>query len=219
MKTTAFIASLCASTLAGATCAATVDVTYTGNGVGEVVNIVSPGYSGGTNCGQLLLSLANSTDSNVADGNYMSFCTDVYQTISTGPNPYNIVAVSTLPTSSPMGVAKEAAIADLYAYAAGAQYGSDAAYACAFQIAIWEIVNDLGSGLDVNAGTFQASGFSGAAGGYLVGMFSAIGLNNSADIVGLGSDDHQDLIIEVPAPGAFALLGVAGLVKSRRRRA
>lgn len=197
--------------------ASTVDVTYNGMGASEVVTIVSPGYSGGVNCGQMLLTLANSGAGNVANGNYIAFCADIYQGTNTGPNPYNILPVAALPMNAPMGAAAQAALEDLYSYANGAQYTNDAAYACAFQIAIWEIVNDLGN-LDVGAGLFQASGLSGAASGYLTGMFAAIGLGNSADIVGLGSETYQDFIIEVPGPGAFGLVGLAGFVGARRRR-
>jgi MYXO-CTERM domain-containing protein len=217
MKNTTLGSLIACGAIAGLAGAATVDVTYNGIGYGEVVNIVSPGYSGGVNCGQLLLTLANSGSGSVANGNYIAFCTDVYQGTNTGPHPYSILPVAALPLNAPMGAAAQTALEELYAYAAGAQYGNDAAYACAFQLAVWEIVNDLGN-LDLSNGAFQASGYSAAAAGHLAGMFAAIGLGGYADIVGLGNETYQDYIIEVPGPGALALVGMAGIVGRRRRR-
>lgn len=211
---------LAASALsAGASAVVTVDVTYNGTGYGEVVSVTSPGYSGGVNAGQLLFTAANSSDTNVfANGSYISFCADLYQFTNAGPNQYGVIGVDQLPTSAPMGAATAAAVSELYAFAAGAQYGVDSAYACAFQLAIWEVVTDYAS-LDINAGAFTATGYSAQAGIYLAALLASVDGSGSANILGLSNDTYQDFIVEVPAPGAFALLGVAGLVKSRRRRA
>ncbi len=195
------------------------DVSFITQGYAQTVTIVSPGYNGSILAGQLLISLANSTGgSGYLNGNHIAYCADVYQTVNAGPDLYEIVSVAALPSNAPMGAAAAAGIVDLYAAAAGAQYGTDADLACAFQLAMWEVINDYGS-LDINTGNFQATGLTGATMGYLNLLLSAVGTNGSASLLGLTNLDLQDMIIEVPAPGAVALLGLAGLVGRRKRRA
>jgi MYXO-CTERM domain-containing protein len=195
------------------------DVSFISQGYAQSVTIVSPGYNGSIVAGQLFVSLANSTGgSGYLDGNHIAFCADVYQTVNAGPDPYEIVSVSALPSNAPMGAAAASGVVDLYAFAAGSQYGTDADLACAFQLAMWEVINDYGS-LDINTGNFQATGMTGATAAYLNLLLAAVGTNGSASLLGLTNLDLQDMIIEVPAPGAIALFGLAGLVGRRKRRA
>jgi hypothetical protein len=214
--------------LASATAVATVaiastvhadftDVTFTGNAAFHTVTIVSPGYSGELQAGQLTLNLANSTGSSgYLDGNWIAFCADIFQPVGPDQYTYEIVPVSTLPTTAPMGVVVEQGVSELYAYAAGAQYANDNDIACAFQLAMWEVINDFGN-LNLNTGNFQASGLTAGTIAYANLLLASVGSGQSANIIGLRNFEYQDMILEVPGPGALALLGAAGLFGRRRR--
>ncbi|MCE9618477.1 MAG: hypothetical protein K8R92_01030 [Planctomycetes bacterium] len=215
---------LLASSICAGAWATTVDVQEIGMGACEVVSILSPGYSGGVYSGQQVLNVTNSSNTSAfANGSYLVYCGDVYQFSPGGPSPYSVVAIDLIPNAAPMGAAKAAAIADLYAFANGAQFSANAAYACAFQLAVWETITDFGGPLGVGSGAFQATGYSGAAGVYLANLLAAVGSGGSANLVGLQSPSYQDYIVEVsgnvPGPGSLALVGMGGLLTMRRRRA
>ncbi len=203
-----------------------VDVQYLGTQRGRQVNVVSPGINGQLFAGQLLLDLDNGPPG--YDGPLTVFCSDLYQTVSGSWLSYEIVPVEFLPTTSPMGMAKAEAIRQLYAYAGGSQLlGSTSDdFAAAFQLAIWEIVTDFdgisgGTSLDFTNGLFQASSLTAQIEADAASLFAAIGYQDisGTQLEGLSNDGAQDYIRYVPAPGAVALLGLAGLVGARRRRA
>ncbi len=100
-----------------------VDVLFTGVGAGANVNVTSPVYNGGVFAGQLNLTLTNSSagpNYGNLDGNRIGFCCELAQFVG-GNATYAAVPVSQAPMSAPMGAVRASAIADLYAYAAGAQ--------------------------------------------------------------------------------------------------
>lgn len=234
MRTLIFVSSG-ALALAGFAQADFVDVTYTGTGAGSSVTVNSPVRNGNVFAGQIHMTLTNSTGIDL-NGNWIVFCSDLGQNVSGGTNTYEVLPVSSLPQGGGMGAAKAAAIADMYAFAAGSQLlgTTSNSLATAFQIAIWEIVHDFdanasGNGLDVTAGLFSAtktdgSAFSATLMGHVASLFAAIGNTQGASIVGLGHPGKQDQILEVsgfvPGPGVLAT-GALGLLLSagRRRRA
>lgn len=215
-----------AMALATAAQADFVDVAYTGQGVGQNVTVTSPNFNGGVFAGQIFLSLTNSTGGpnypNL-DGNWIVFCCELPQYVNSNSNPYEVVPVANVPLTAPMGAFAAAAIGDIYAAAGGAQYGNDADLAAAFQIAIWELSIDYAGGPagigDASAGNFQVTGMNAGTTAYLAALLAAVGNTSGAWIAGLANESYQDFIIELPAPGAVALLGLAGLVGTRRRRA
>lgn len=219
MKTLISCAALTAASFAGVASADLVDIRYDGLGASRTVTVTSPGYSGGVHAGQIRVTASNSQDpSRLADGSYTVFCCDLFQFVNGSFKPYSIVDLSVMPDASPMGASKAAAIADLYSRAAGRQFGSDADYACAFQLAVWETVFDFNTLRDVNGGLFSASGYNAAVGSYLSDLFAASGNGGTADLVGVQSASYQDFVVQVPAPGSFALLAAAGIFGRGRRR-
>lgn len=227
------IATVSTFALAGLAQADFVDLTYAGTGAGSNVAVYSPVRNGTVFAGQIYLTLSNSTGLNL-NGSWVSFCSDLGQNLSGGTNTYEIVGVDTLPIGDPMGAAKAQAIADMYSYAAGAQLSNTASnnLACAFQLAIWEIIHDFDSnaannGLDITSGLFHATksngdAFSATLMGHLADFFGAIGTHGGAQLLGLGNGSRQDQILEVsgfiPGPGALALGALAGVLGASRRR-
>ncbi len=99
---------------------------------------------------------------------------------------------------------------------------TDATYGAAFQVAVWKIAfeNTVGN-LDLfdNAQDMyfsSATAISNLAQSWL-DVINAGG-GTSVELALIKSADKQDLITVVPAPGALALLGLAGLTARRRRR-
>ncbi len=229
---------ICASVSALAICsfshAGFVDVAFTGTGKGQNVKIVSPGHNGNVFAGQLNFALSNSTAGDFLNGNWIGFCTDLYQTVSAGTNQYEVLPISALPMGAPMGAAKAAAIQSIYSFAAGAQLssGTTNAFAAAFQLAIWEIVTDYTGvgpslGLNITSGLFSATKTDGdplsaTIMGHLASLFGAIGTSGDANLIGIGSSNRQDQILEIsnviPGPGALATAAIGVLLSGARRR-
>lgn len=102
----------------------------------------------------------------------------------------------------------------------------DDATAAAFAMLTWEIMSEQFTGADIvsemslDLGAAQFGEYSGDAALAAADMQSYLSSNPSADASGLlrySNDSFQDFV-GVPAPGALALLGVAGGVLSTRRR-
>lgn len=202
--------------------------------VQSTFNSVNPGidcqitYGGGTventRAGQMNWTRVGGTYAGL-QGTYPAFCIEVTQNISYGGTyDYDVNALPTAPRpnglGAPMGQAKADRIAELY----GRHYSglsSDSDYA-AFQSAIWNIIYDNDNSIDNGAGSFFVNSFNSSdADTRSKANTWLAGLNGDADffrqgLFALTSDSVQDMI--VPTPGSAALLGLGGLVLTRRRR-
>jgi len=230
---TCLIAAAALAVSAGLASAGTIDVRFTGTGAGQTIHVNSPSLNGNVFAGQLFHTLSNATGPEAQfNGDYVTFCTDLSQHVTSTIRTYDLVAIDLMPNSTPMGAAKAQALTKLYASAGGSQLlgGTSSELGAAFQIAVWEIISDynpslIGGGLDVTAGTFRAtktdgSTLSSSVRGHLTSLFAAANTEGGvgAGIMGIRSSTAQDQIIPVPTPGAFALAGLGGLCLVRRRR-
>jgi len=125
--------------------------------------------------------------------------------------------------------AREQALADVSAAAAGMQLMPSENFAIAFQLMVWEIVLDYDAGvgassLDLTGGTMRSFEADMSALDSEVAMIfdslrAGIGSSgNTNAIAAFHHDSFQDQLVFVPTPAAGALLGMAGLVGTRRRR-
>jgi MYXO-CTERM domain-containing protein len=231
IRTAALVLSAIAAT-AGTASAEIVTVFCPGVGAGRSVAVTHMGSGRTVFAGQILLTLTNSSSGSL-NGNWKSFCTELSQYIyvNGAAQVYNVVPVSDLPNpGNGMGQVRADAIARMYSFANGAQFNaSNADYAAAFQIAVWEISNDYtgtSASIDLAAGNLQAAGLATAIANPLATLFAAAANTGGAQsqLVGLGNASYQDQIIDptqaIPTPGAVAMLGLAGLagLGGRRRR-
>jgi hypothetical protein len=210
------VSAVAALALAAVATATPVTVTY--NGVSPSRSVSLSKNSGGT-YSNFTAGLVNLTGavSNPTDlrGAFQAFCIDINQSISNG-NTYTNFNTANLqdapiPTS-PMGATKAGQIAELWGEERSTLSSSDS-YA-AFQIAIWEIVND--TGLSLTGGTFRAA--SGTVRTLAQNMLNKVdGVGPSASLYAIASPTVQDFVVPViPAPGAAAL-GLMGLAMAARR--
>lgn len=225
----AIVSSSIAAALAGTASAEIVTVACPGVGAGRNVSVTHNGTVRNVFAGQIMLNLTNSS-SGALNGSWKSFCTELSQFIyvNGAPQVYQVLPLKDVPTpGSPMGEARANAIGRMYSFAAGAQYGSNADFAAAFQIAVWEIANDYNgsaSSIDLAVGSLTATSLTAAISSNFASLFAAAGDTNGlvSTLVGLGNANFQDQIIDptapIPTPGALAVLGLAGAFGLRRRR-
>lgn len=235
ISTKALLAVAAAATFGSAAMADTVTVQYLGSDNGRNVKVITSSMNQNVFAGQLIHRFSAGTgEAAYLNGDRITFCTDLYEYVTSTPKTYTLVGLDDVPGPSGMGLAKANAIADLYQYAAGTQSRSDTNddFAAAFQLAIWEIVFDFNtlsgrSSLDVNAGGFKAKKTDGTTlasviTGHLNNLFNAIGAYSRSDpgsLRGVTRSGSQDQIVEIPLPSP-ALLAGAGLlgVGAIRRR-
>jgi MYXO-CTERM domain-containing protein len=222
----ALFASVAAATSASAEL---VTVFCPGVGAGRNVAVQHNGTDRSVFAGQIRLDLTNST-SGTLNGQWRSFCTELHQHIfvNGAPQVYTVSQLKDVPVPGlPMGQVRADAIARMYAFASGAQYGSNADYAAAFQIAVWEIANDYDGtavSLDLALGNFRGTTLAAAittSVTTLLGAATQVGAPIT-QLLGLGNATYQDQIIDptspIPTPGTIAMLALAGIFGARRRR-
>jgi hypothetical protein len=167
-----------------------------------------------------------------------TWCAQLYQGITAGSSyTYDAVALELAPQSPPapgaMGSAKATILRDaMHRFLdadgrANTALGSQAASTAAFCALAWEIIHEnlatsdvdvARSRLSLQTGAFRAN-LSGEAAVVFSEMVSALGSDGyrSVNAEGWASPTAQDQFRLIPAPGALALLGLAGLAGRRRR--
>lgn len=233
MKTSSLIVALAGLTaMASVASADSVDMRFLGTSAGRDVKITFGSTTVNVFAGQLRHQITNGTGlaAQLNSPSMVTFCTDLDQYVNSSYNTYQLVNLSGVPNPA-MGLDKANAVNALYLAANSAQFGSNSDYAAAFQLAIWEVVNDYdasiaGNGLSLTAGNFKAKQTSGAAltaavvNAYnsLVGQISGL-LNGPRIVMGLKSDTHQDQLVIIPLPTGAAMAGLGlGMIALRRRR-
>ncbi len=215
-----------------------VDLQYISMGPGAEVQLSEGSSSRDIFVGQLEHEISNAFGADAAlNGTHLTFCADITQFVSASePRDYYTEDIENMPDApgiAPMGMMKADAIRALYNSAATTLAGTlTDAYAAAFQIVIYEIVDDFdgsAASIDASTGYIQAAGVGGGAldgdilaamSALTTGMMAALGNGGGTyeGVIGLANATHQDQLVFVPAPGALALLGAGGFMASRRRR-
>ena len=152
-----------------------------------------------------------------------AFCGDIYQTISFGTVYTNEYTYMT--TTARYGATAAADLGRLWS-AWNADQNASSTKTAAFQLAVWEIVNENtnpvpGFAYDLGTGEFTAT--SGAAGVISQAQFYLNNLGSGTAQLGVAASRyHQDFLVPVPEPETYAMmlagLGLMGVVARRRTR-
>lgn len=221
---------------AGSAQANTVNVEYTGAGVGRNVNVTSTlsGFNGGVSAKVLNLSIG-SVDSGSAlkaNTNYVAFCAELAQFANGDELEYHEDSLANLPEPVPaMGADAATAIKRMWAFA-GDQKFTDSDWATAFQVAVWEVVDEYTGtdpvNLNISEGRFKVNSGLNTNRRDIVDDLLTAALNENqaqANLIGLwraSGNQAQDYIVEVPEPSSIALLAIGGACvagnRLRRRR-
>ncbi len=194
--------------------ASTLNVTYQGSNefgspnLSRYVDITSPGYTGGSLAGPFRLTGDNQFNK------FVAFCVDLTKYMTTG-------STYTTSSTSVFGATVDGYIDRLFTSAyAGI---SNRVQGAAFQVVLWEIISDTGSGYDLKSGSFKVASSRAVirqANTYLAGLAGAS--TGGYNITYLNSGNSQNLVTvaPVPLPAAFGMLGVgiASLFGLRRRK-
>lgn len=231
--------AISALAIASAASAGVLDLQFLSMGAGTEVSLMEGADSRDIFVGELEHEISNALGADAAlNGIHYTFCSDITQSVSASEaREYYTSPIEDMPDApgvAAMGVMKADAIRALYSSASSVLAGGSLSdeYATAFQLVIYEIVDDFdgsAASIDVGAGYIQATDVGGGAldAGILATISSLTsdlmtalgnGEGSYAGVLGLASATHQDQLVFVPTPGALALMGLGGLAATRRRR-
>jgi MYXO-CTERM domain-containing protein len=230
----AALAALIALLAAAPVRADQVTATFSNVNPGEVVTISSsqPPVSGSGWAG--VYNFTNA--SGYLTGNYAAFCIDIAQDIYTNQTAtFNVQSLGSAPVpGNAMGQLRANLIGELW-YNDYAKIGSSNSNGAAFQLAVWEIINEQTTDkngnlvLNVSSGSFSATDSDAAtlttANTWLAGLNLAGTGPQATNLIALTSSQYQDYVTMAPAPeppgwvlGGMALVGVFVGAAWRRRR-
>jgi hypothetical protein len=189
---------------------------------GAATSIVESGGSGGFKTYDLTVNPVPS-----AANSFQSWCVDIFHSFSFAVTTADVLRSAT----SVFGATKANDLGRLYTLAGGsvASASTSAANSSAFQMAVWEIVNESGNLYNLSTGAFKVSGTgssiaqgwlntlntTSSASAYTVNIWSVTGQGPS----GLGAQDVA-VFAPVPEPEIYVMLtaglGLMGFVARRR---
>lgn len=177
-------------------------------------------YDGGIVAGYYKHDITAATGSgvDVADP-LMGFCLDLSQAPPTTDTTFDVVPLTDAPSPTFIGTTITTAKADLLQELWGRHYSPTMTnqQAAEFQLAVWEIVFETSGVYNIGNGSLRSNDLNAGTNALLS---SLDGLGPKANLVALTHPEYQDMLAQVPAPGAIGLgsfgLTLLGWLRSRR---
>ncbi|HRP62127.1 MAG TPA: hypothetical protein PK400_02415 [Phycisphaerales bacterium] len=226
----------CASMMLAAVAGADmIDVNFAGTGLGRNVKISYNDWSMNVFAGQLYHQVNTPEGHWLEGGQYITYCIEITENVSNQVKPFMFAPLWNAPNTGEMGMMKAQAIADMFEIAGAQAFATESTnanrdFAAAMQIMIWEIVYDFdGTAASLNpadghlkvqntSGGTLSSGITNAFNALTLALASGVATGSLSDfgaIVGVGV---QDQVMQIPAPAALAMFGLAvGVTRGRSR--
>jgi hypothetical protein len=190
-------------------------LTFNGFSDGSVSASITSPTSKSVNAGGF--SMTNNT----AGGSFVAWCADIFHNMATTTS-YTLTSGASFYSSDP---GKATALSELATHSLGLV--TNATNSAAFQLAVWEIVNETsGSGYNLSGGNFTVTSDAAvmtAASGMLGNLSGPITMTANVWAPNV-SGSSQDLVVfaPVPEPETYAMmlagLGLMGFVARRRKQ-
>jgi hypothetical protein len=219
--------------------AGVVDMKFTGTGAGSTIQLHMGANVRDSFAGEIFHEITNAAGAEAfLNGAHTTFCPDISEVVTSDFENYIVSDIEDMPLTdggpAPMGLMKADAIRALYSATASTLMagGLSNDYATAFQLVVWEIVDDFNGtagSIDADAGNLiltatdgnaMSAGILAAMATLTSDMMNAIATSGGSydNVIGLANAGFQDQLVLVPAPGAMALFAAGGLIATRRRR-
>ena len=157
-----------------------------------------------------------------AGGTFQAWCVDIFSWLAVSTNYTNVSGASFYPTS-PNKVADLEALATRYL----PSVTGNATNSAAFQLAVWEIVNETAGTYNIASGNFHATSAAAATANTMLSNLNSV-TANTAQILSVWKETPgsptQDLAVfaPVPEPDTYAMmlagLGLIGFIARRRKQ-
>lgn len=209
----------------------TVQMRYRSVGLSRIVSVSGSVFNGRVYAGELRHEFSGGLgEAAQLTGILPTFCTELSENVNTSWRTFTLAEPADAPAPGDgMGAIRAAALENLYAGAAGQQHTS-ANWAAAFQMAVWEIVNDFdGTAASINtaAGSVRFNSnqawFTTVA-SMVNGAMRSLALSHQRHdglhaVTNIGAQDQLVVLVPLPGPAAMGAAGLLCLVGWRYRRA
>jgi hypothetical protein len=143
----------------------------------------------------------------------MGFCIDLSQNPAGSYATFDVVALTEAPDPTFIGSTITVAKADLLRELWGRHYDVSMTdqQAAEFQLAVWELIFETSGGYNISVGSVRSNHYNSGTNALLS---SLDGTGPMANLVALSHPDYQDMLAQVPAPGAVVLCGIGTVIVS-----